>query len=114
MKKTAKPIEQISPVIQKTLNSSPVNPDHQCISDLETFGNPDAWKLLCKASSKAEGWMKSTKAMDIGAGTLVQVSTQQGDQIAEALQYLPAVGVRPSKYGGYRLVGHLQYKEPEL
>ena len=34
--------------------------------------------------------MKSTKAMDIeGLGVLVQVSTQQGTEVAEALTFIP-------------------------
>ena len=30
-----------------------------------SVGNGDMFKLLCKASSQKEGWMKSTKAMEI-------------------------------------------------
>jgi hypothetical protein len=33
--------------------------------------------------------MKSTKAMDIGKGVVVQVTTQIGDEIAEALTFVP-------------------------
>ncbi len=57
-------------------------------------GDPGAWKCICKASNEKEGWMKSTKAMDIiGAGCLVQVTTQQGDNIAEAVTFVPDVFV---------------------
>jgi predicted nuclease of restriction endonuclease-like RecB superfamily len=36
--------------------------------------------------------MKSTKIMDLGGwGSVLQVSTQQGDNVAEALVYLPSV-----------------------
>ena len=52
-------------------------------------GNPDAWVCVCKASSEEEGWMKSTKVMQMRQGCLVQVSTQQGDQVAEALTFVP-------------------------
>jgi hypothetical protein len=53
-------------------------------------GEPDLFRLLSKASSEAEGWMKSTKAMYIeGVGCVVQVTTQQGDNIAEALTFVP-------------------------
>jgi hypothetical protein len=59
------------------------------VPDVVLYGNPDAWKLICKASSPSEGWMKSTKAMEIeGLGILVQVSTQQGQQVAEALHFV--------------------------
>lgn len=60
------------------------------VSDVEVHGDPGAWVCIGKASSKAQGWMKSTKVMELrGAGCLVQVSTQQGDQVAEALTFVP-------------------------
>ena len=34
-------------------------------SDVKVFGNTDDWQLICKASSKAQGWMKSTKTLEI-------------------------------------------------
>jgi hypothetical protein len=47
-------------------------------SGMEVFGDPGAWKCLCKASNAKEGWMKSTKVMQVGsAGCLIQVTTQQ-------------------------------------
>jgi len=96
------------------LNSSPDNPDYKCISDLEQFGNPDGWKLICKASSQSQKWMKSTKAMDIGVGCLVQVTTQNDGNIAEAVTFVPSICVMESKYGGYRLVGHKQKEAIEV
>lgn len=57
------------------------------INDVEIYGI-DMWTLLCKASSKSGNWMKSTKAMQIGKGVLIQVTTQQGDNVAEALQFI--------------------------
>ncbi len=76
----------------KTLHNSDVSGAKKNVSDLEVFGNGDTFKLICKASSKAEGWMKSTKAMEIpGAGCVVQVTTQQGEQVAEALTFVPGV-----------------------
>jgi len=71
-------------------------------NDVKIFGDPDRWILLCKASSDSQGWMKSTKAMQIfGVGCLVQVTTQQGDNVAEAVTFVPDVSVRgvwPSYY----------------
>ena len=58
------------------------------VADVVVVGDPDLWRLVCKASSKSQGWMKSTKAMDIGRGVLVQVTTQQGDHIAEAICFV--------------------------
>lgn len=74
------------------------------ISDVETVGDVDAWQLLCKASSKSGRWMKSTKAMKVGAGCLVQVTTQQGEQVAEAITYVPGVQILLDDNGGRKLV----------
>lgn len=64
------------------------------INDVVIFGNTDTFQLICKASSQAGGWMKSTKAMEIkGLGCLVQVTTQQGDNVAEALEFVPGVRI---------------------
>jgi hypothetical protein len=75
------------------------------ISDIEIFGNGDQWRLLCKASSKEQGWMKSTKAMDVGVGVIVQVTTQQKNAdgsytIAEALTFVPAGKIHADEKGG--------------
>ena len=58
--------------------------------NIGSFGNPNAWTLLNKAWNKREKWMKSTKVLNIPMlGCLVQVSTQQGDNIAEAVTFVP-------------------------
>ena len=78
----------------KTLHNSTVSGAKQNVSDLVTFGNGDTFKLICKASSAKEGWMKSTKAMEIvGVGCVIQVTTQQGDNVAEALTFVPNVKI---------------------
>jgi hypothetical protein len=106
--------EVAEPQEPKTLNTSPDNPATELVQDIEKYGDPDKWKLICKASSQAQGWMKSTKAMDIpGYGCLVQVSEQQGDQLSTSITPIQGVGVYPSVKGGYRLCGHTQFKEPE-
>ena len=92
----------------KTLHNSTVSGARQNVSDLIVFGNGDTFKLICKASSKEEGWMKSTKAMQIdGVGCVVQVTTQQGDNVAEALTFVPGVRIEEidgDKANGRRLV----------
>lgn len=61
-------------------------------SGTKTFGDPDLFKCMSKAWNKEEEWMKSTKVMEIaGHGCVVQVSTQQGDNVAEALCFVPGV-----------------------
>ena len=63
-------------------------------SDLKLKGDPDLWVLICKASSEKEGWMKSTKAMELGGGVVLQVTSEHrqpngGIHSSEALEYLP-------------------------
>lgn len=70
----------------KTLDATSTPDLKAKVGDVKVAGNPDAWQLVCKASSESQGWMKSTKAMEVsGLGVLVQVSTQRGDHVAEAL-----------------------------
>lgn len=75
------------------------------VSDVEVFGEPGAWKVLGKASSKSQGWMKSTKAMEVpGLGVIVQASTQQGSQVAEALVLVPGASLEQVAGNHYRLI----------
>lgn len=65
-------------------------PDMEVYDDVITWGDKDLFKLLYKEFSIEEGWCKTTKAMEITrVGCLIQVSTQQGDSIAEALTFVP-------------------------
>lgn len=76
------------------------------VPDIQVVGDGNLWQLLCKASSKDGGWMKSTKAMNIvGYGVVLQVSTQQGDQVSEALVNIPNVKIVEDENGGRKLVG---------
>ena len=78
----------------KTLHNSTVSGARKNIADLVVFGDGDTFKLICKASSKEEGWMKSTKAMEIeGVGCVIQVTTQQDGNIAEAITFVPNVKI---------------------
>lgn len=83
----------------KTLHNSDASAARKNVADLKIFGDGDTFKLICKASSQVEGWMKSTKAMEIpGVGCVVQVTTQQINKdgtsvVAEALTYVPGVKI---------------------
>tara|TARA_R110002060_G_scaffold36928_2_gene47955 strand:- start:141 stop:437 length:297 start_codon:yes stop_codon:yes gene_type:complete len=80
--------------MEKTLNNTTANQAKDQVSDIKFWGDGDTFKLISKASSKKEGWMKSTKAMQIDdVGCVVQVTTQQGDQVAEALTFVPGVKI---------------------
>lgn len=97
----------------KTLHNSTVSGAKKNISDLITYGDGDTFKLICKASSKKEGWMKSTKAMEIkDVGCVVQVTTQQGDNVSEALTFVPNVKIKlidGDKGNGRKLVSLQEY-----
>jgi len=82
----------------KTLSNSCVNGAKKNVKDLTIFGNGDMFKLMSKASSQEEGWMKSTKACDTGTGCIVQVTTQQRNpdgsySVAEALTFVPNIAI---------------------
>lgn len=94
--------------MSKTLHNSTVSGARQSVKDIIVFGDGDTFKLICKASSAAEGWMKSTKAMQIdGVGCVIQVTTQQGDNVSEALTFVPGVRIElidGDKANGRKLV----------
>ena len=78
----------------KTLKNTDASGASKNVKDIVFWGNGDTFKLISKASSQNEGWMKSTKAMQIDrVGCVIQVTTQQGDNVAEALSFLPGVRV---------------------
>jgi len=115
----------------KSLQNTDQDAAKKNVSDLVVFGG-DLFKLLSKASSKNEGWMKSTKAMDVGCGCVIQVTTQQlndtgmhngfdkggnplsdwshankllNSVIAEALTYVPGVKLQEDKNAEGEVIG---------
>jgi hypothetical protein len=85
--------------LEKTLGNTDINGAQKNVPDIKTFGDGDTFQLICKASSEKEGWMKSTKAMEIdGVGCVVQVTTQQKNRdgsysVAEALTFVPGAKI---------------------
>ena len=95
--------------MKKTLHNSDVSGARKNVKDIKVVGNGDQFQLLCKASSEAEGWMKSTKAMETGSGCVVQVTTQQRNEdgtyaIAEALTFVPGAKIAPDENNGRKLI----------
>lgn len=89
----------------KSLDVISVSDAQHKVSDIKVVGNGDMFQLLCKASSKEQGWMKSTKAMYIeGAGCIVQSSTQQDTNVAETLVFVPGVKIVEDINGRRKLV----------
>lgn len=92
----------------KTLSNTNTSNARDNVPDIQFAGEENAWKLLSKAWSNKEGWMKSTKAMNVPGGVVIQVSTHQrsgaGDNaVAEALVFVPGVFVYGNKENGYTL-----------
>lgn len=80
--------------MSKSLHNTCANGAAKNVKDIIFWGNGDTFKLISKASSELEGWMKSTKAMQAGTSVVVQVTTQQRNPdgsyaIAEALTTVP-------------------------
>lgn len=95
---------------EKTLHNSDISGARQNVKDIQVVGNGDMFRLLCKASSQAEGWMKSTKAMEVFGGCIVQVTTQQKNldgsySLVEALTFVPNVKIADDENNGRKLVG---------
>lgn len=84
----------------KTFNNTSAEDVKKAVSDVQFFGDGDTFKLISKASSESQGWMKSSKAMEIeGIGCVVQVTTQQRNidgtySIAEAVTFVPGVKIK--------------------
>lgn len=85
--------------MEKTLDNTNLAEAKAKVSDIKVFGNGDLFQLIAKASSKEQGWMKSTKAMETPKGCVVQVTTQQGDNVAEALTFVPDVSIKVDENG---------------
>ena len=85
----------LSSFFQKTLHNTTANGAKKNVKDIVFFGDGDTFKLISKASSENEGWMKSTKAMEIeGVGCVVQVTTQQRNpddsySLSDAVTFVP-------------------------
>ena len=95
--------------MEKSLGNTDVNGAKKNVKDIVVFGNGDMFKLLSKASSQNEGWMKSTKAMDVGCGCVVQVTTQQRNPdgsyaVAEAVTFVPGVMIVGDAEKGRKLM----------
>jgi len=84
--------------VSKTLDNSTKDQAKKQVIDIKFWGDGDTFKLISKASSKSQGWMKSTKAMQIdNEGCVIQITTQQGDNVAEAAVWVPNVKIKENK-----------------
>ena len=68
------------------------------VSDAIVVGDPNLWALIGKASSQKQGWMKTTKALKVDDGCIVQTETQQRNQdgswaLSQGLVYVPDISI---------------------
>ena len=90
---------------EKVLDNTNVEDVKVSTNDIKVFGNGDLFRLISKASTKSQGWMKSTKAMEIeDVGCVLQVTTQQGDNVAEALTFIPGVRISEDNDGNLKII----------
>jgi len=98
-------------VEERNLTNTNMADVRENVSDIKVFGDGDMFKLLCKASSKAQGFMKSTKACEIeGVGCIVQSSTERIDSkgrisVAEASVFVPGVEIFSEKDSNGNVIG---------
>lgn len=76
--------------MDKTLNITNQEELKEKVNNVEIFGK-NLFICASKACSKSEGWMKSTKICNLPNGCLIQITTQQDSNVAEALQFVPDV-----------------------
>jgi uncharacterized protein involved in exopolysaccharide biosynthesis len=99
----------------KSMQNTDANGARKNVKDIIFWGNGDSFKLISKASSEAEGWMKSTKAMQAGRDVVVQVTTQQRNPdgsyvVAEALTTVTNAKILDIIENGEVIARHIQYK----
>ena len=100
---------------EKSLQNTDADGARKNVKDIVFWGDGDTFKLISKASSEAEGWMKSTKAMKAGRDVVVQVTTQQRNpdgsySIAEALTTVPNAEIVEFVENEKVVKRHIQYK----
>ncbi len=90
----------------RTLHNTNQEEAKENIPDIRVTGNPSAWVTIAKASSEKEGWMKSTKAMEITGekgGVVLQVTTREEVGVAEALCFIPQGKITKDAEGNYKV-----------
>ena len=82
--------------MERTLDTT--NMEQAKFAGVEHEGDPGQWVCIGKAWNKAEGWMKSTKVLEVpGAGCFLQVTTKEKDAVAEAVCWAPGVKLSEDK-----------------
>ena len=59
---------------------------------VELFATERGWEPVCRACCEAEGWVRTTRRLQVPGGHLYQTETQQaGIGVSQALAFVPAV-----------------------
>jgi hypothetical protein len=101
--------------VDKSLHNTTANGARKNVVDIKFWGDGDSFKLISKASSEEEGWMKSTKAMQAGRDVVIQVTTQQRNidgsySLAEALTTVENSEIVNIMENGVVVARQIQYK----
>lgn len=90
----------------KTIKNTDSDGASKNVKDIKFWGDGDTFKLISKAWSEKEEWMKSTKAMEItGIGCVIQVTTQQYGNVAEAVTFVPNVKIEEIRDESKQIIG---------
>ena len=95
---------------EKSLGNTNVEDVRQTTADVVVVGDGNLWQLLSKASSEAQGWMKSTKAMEVeGVGCFVQTTSERRNAdgswaLTDSQAFAAGVRIADDENGGRKLV----------
>ncbi len=101
--------QKLMPV--KSLHNTTSNGARKNVKDIQFWGDGDTFKLISKASSEGEGFMKSTKCMEIeGLGCVVQTTTQQRNPdgsyaLTDAVTFVPNAKIEVEKNENGDIIG---------
>jgi len=78
-------------------NYAPPPPPKPEPKPVQTIGNPELWAPLQTVKDPNTGWTKTTRAMAVHGGALVNTCTRGPGFATEALVFVPHVTVRRTK-----------------
>lgn len=87
--------------MRRELNNTSLETARANVPDMLVHGDPNAWICIAKASSKAEGFMASTKVMNLPNGALIESLRREYAEasgfpsvaVSVALAYVPDLNV---------------------
>lgn len=82
---------------QQRRPNNPPPPPPPAPKPVKTIGNPDLWASLQTVKDPNTGWTKTTRAMSVPGGALVNTCTRGPGFATEALVFVPHVTVRRVK-----------------